>query len=111
MDEEDIDGKGVVDDNGDETGPPPSPLDIIPPVLEHVNDAPTNPFWPKLWLRWLNPKGVDKYRNVIHSIVLRLVAKYNCQFMIIFHLNMQEWPKNVKKLELTVEENEMEVRD
>lgn len=44
MDEEDIDGKGVVDDNGDETGPPPSPLDIIPPVLEHVNDAPTNPF-------------------------------------------------------------------
>ena len=44
MDEEDIDGKGVVDDSGDETGPPPSPLDSIPPVLEHVNDAPTNPF-------------------------------------------------------------------
>ena len=48
MDEEDIDGKGVVDDSGDETDPPPSPLDIIPPVLEHVNDAPTNPFCPKL---------------------------------------------------------------
>ena len=31
--------------------------------------------------------------------------------MIIFHLNIQELPKNVKKLELTVEENEMEVRD
>ena len=31
--------------------------------------------------------------------------------MIIFHLNNQEWPKNVKKLELKVEENEMEVRD
>ena len=31
--------------------------------------------------------------------------------MIFFHLNIQEWPKNVKKLELKVEENEMEVRD
>ena len=75
MDEEDIDGKGVVDDSGDETDPPPSPLDIIPPVLEHVNDAPTNPFWPKLWLRWLNPNGVDKYRNIIHSIVWGVIGK------------------------------------
>ena len=43
-DEEDIDGKGVVVDRDDETDPPPSPLDINPPVLGHVNDAPTNPF-------------------------------------------------------------------
>ena len=55
IDEEDIDENGAVDDN-DVPDPPPSPLDITPPVLVHDKDAPTNPLWPKLWLRWLNPE-------------------------------------------------------
>ena len=60
IDEEEIEGNGVFDDN-DVVDPFPSPFDINPPELEQDKDAPTNPLWPKLWLMWLNPKLVNKY--------------------------------------------------